>query len=292
MAHQRPEPSPAAGVVAEGLKPTDRAPLPLQFRELGEDAGKGGPVVILHGLFGSGRNWQSVAQRLATRRRVLMVDMRNHGDSPHSEVHDYPAMAGDVSELIRRLDLREVTVVGHSMGGKAAMWLALHHPGAVSCLVIVDVAPVSYPDHFGPLIDALLRLPVADLSSRNEANRLLEPAVADPSLREFLLQNLVRTGSGFRWRANLPALRANRHHVIGFPPLPAGARFAGPALFIRGACSDAMADAYVPTIKQYFPAATLATIDNAGHWPHAERPQAFYEALADFLLKSARAGAA
>ena len=247
-------------------------------------------MLILHGLFGSARNWQAVAQRLATRRRVLTVDLRNHGDSPHSGTHDYPAMAGDVLALIHRLHLQDVTVVGHSMGGKAAMWLALQQPQAISRLVVVDIAPVTYPDHFGKLIDALLQLPIAEISSRNEADRRLEAAIPDPALRQFLLQNLARTDNGFRWRPNLAALRANRHHVVGFPAPRPGARFPGPTLFIRGACSDAVMDAYIPTIQHYFPAATVATIDGTGHWPHAERPQAFFEVLSGFIVRSGRPG--
>jgi pimeloyl-ACP methyl ester carboxylesterase len=285
MSHQQPEPD-------SGAAPADgeSAPLALHFHEFGQKDAPGGPVLILHGLFGSARNWQSVGQRLAARRRVLTVDLRNHGDSPHSDVHDYPAMAGDILALIRSLDLRDVTLVGHSMGGKTAMWLALQQPELVARLVIVDIAPVTYPDHFGPLIDALLRLPIETISSRNEADRQLAPAIPEAGLRQFLLQNLVRTGRGFRWRANLVALRANRHHVIGFPAPRPGARFPGPALFIRGDCSDAVTEAYVPTLQRYFPAATLAIIDGTGHWPHAEKPQAFYQVLADFVLKSGRAG--
>lgn len=252
----------------------------LAYRE----SGAGPPLLVLHGLFGSGRNWHGIARVLAPRFRVLTVDLRNHGDSPHDPRMDYPAMAADVLELMNRLDLLSATVLGHSMGGKAAMLLALEHPRRVQRLVAVDIAPVDYGHHFHDLVDAMQSLPGATLASRRQADACLAGRIPDAPLRQFLLQSLVPTDGGFRWRINLSAIDAHMQAIVGFPALPEDLHYPGPALFIRGARSDSLAAEHEAAVRRRFPGARIETLPGAGHWPHAECPEEFLGRLQPFLL--------
>ncbi|RME34103.1 MAG: alpha/beta fold hydrolase, partial [Gammaproteobacteria bacterium] len=169
------------------------------------EQGEGRPLVILHGLFGSGRNWQRVARRLAEHYRVITPDLRNHGRSPHLPGMSYPEMAADLFELMERLDLPSTLLMGHSMGGKVAMTAALQQPEKVTALIVVDIAPVRYRHSFEPIFQALKSIPVEWIRSRQEAERLLAGYIDDSVLRAFLLQNLNRDESGFHWRINLDA---------------------------------------------------------------------------------------
>ncbi len=240
------------------------------------------PLLIAHGLFGSARNWSAVARRLAARRRVVAADMRNHGESPHAPRHDYPALAADLAQVAASLGGR-IDVLGHSMGGKAAMVLALTHPGAVRRLVVADIAPVAYAHTQMHNVDAMRTLDLAGVTTRAEADRRLAATVGDPALRAFLLQSLdLKAESGPRWRLNLDALAANMDAITGWPDL-AGCRFDGPALFLTGALSDYVRPEHRDTIRALFPAARFARIPGAGHWLHADRPDAFAETVAAFL---------
>ena len=233
--------------------------------------GEGEPLVIAHGLFGSGRNWGIVAKRLADERQVIAVDMRNHGDSPWSDDHSYSAMADDLAETAPQ----PVDIVGHSMGGKAAMVLALTRPGAVRRLVVVDIAPVAYGHSQIELIEAMR---AADLDgARRRAEVRLD--VEDPGVRAFLLQSLDMAER--RWRRNLDVLAARMDEIVGWPQIDG--QFDGPALFLRGGASDYVADKHLPDIERMFPAATVETVADAGHWLHAERPREFEAAIRRFL---------
>ncbi len=239
--------------------------------------GEGAPVALLHGLFGSARNLGQVHRALAARFRVIAIDLRNHGDSPHAATMDYPAMAADVRETLQAQDALPAGVMGHSMGGKVAMRLALHDPGVVSRLAVADIAPVPYPSHFGGYVEAMRAVP-RELS-RTEADAALAPAIDDPRIRGFLLHNW-RPGAG--WRIGLDAIgaclpRIEAWDTLGEPP------YAGPALFIAGAKSDYVLPAYRPAIRAQFPAAKFATIKDAGHWLHAEQPAAFIATLGAFF---------
>jgi pimeloyl-ACP methyl ester carboxylesterase len=240
------------------------------------------PLLIAHGLFGSARNWGTVARRLAQGRQVVVPDLRNHGASPRDPAHDYPALAADLAALCDAHGGR-MDVLGHSMGGKAAMALALMHPGRVGRLVVGDIAPVAYRHSHAPLIAALRGLDLAGIATRAEADRRLAAKVDDPALRAFLLQSLdLKAPGGAAWRLNLEALAANMETVLGWPDL-GDRRFAGPALFLAGARSGHVRPAHHPAIRASFPAAVLARLRGAGHWLHADRPEAFARTVAAFL---------
>jgi len=277
--------------------------------------GEGPPLAILHGLFGSGRNWAGIAQRLAAHHRVIALDLRNHGASPWADSMDYADMAEDVRASLRTLGHRRFALLGHSMGGKVAMVAALRHGDAVERLVVADIAPLAYPPRHLRLVRALRGLDLAGVSRRGEADARLEPAVPDPAERAFLVQNLVfdtprrtlppypvpnppphplpnpppqagegRVGaSAARWRLNLAAIEREMPALVRFPAMPPGTMFDGPALFVGGGRSDYLRPEHEPAIRRLFPNARIARIPNAGHWLHAEQPQAFLDLVGPFL---------
>lgn len=237
----------------------------------------GTPLIIAHGLFGSARNWGVIAKRLSDSRRVIAFDMRNHGASPWQDDHSYPALAEDLAQVIASIG-GPVDVLGHSMGGKAAMVAALS--GAdIRRLIVADIAPVIYGHTQQHLIDAMLAIPLDQLSSRAEAEQILSRHIKDPTVRSFLLQSLNLKDQS--WRLNLPALRACMEQIIGFPDV--SGQFTAPTLFLTGATSDYLRPEHRPTIKSLFPKARFAKIPNAGHWLHAEKPREFEAAVRVFL---------
>jgi esterase len=240
------------------------------------------PLVIAHGLFGSGRNWGVIARRLSQHREVVAVDMRNHGDSPWSDSHTYPDLAQDLAEVIGHLG-SPVDLLGHSMGGKAAMQLALTTGASlVRKLVIADIAPVAYTHDQSRHIHAMRALDLSGLTSRGEADRRLADHLDDPALRAFFLQSLdLKSEGGPRWRLNLDALEANMASIVGWPDTKG--RFDGPTLFLTGADSPYVEPEYREMIKTLFSAARFAKIPGAGHWLHAERPREFETAVEVFL---------
>ena len=239
------------------------------------------PALIVHGLFGSARNWNVIAKKLSATRPVLAVDMRNHGDSPQDAAHGYPEMAGDLAAVIEGAG-GEADVIGHSMGGKAAMQLALTRPDLVGRLVIADIAPVAYSHTQTPLIDAMAALPLDGLTSRRDADAALAPAVPDAGTRAFLLQSLdLRAEGGPRWKLNLPVLKAEMDRIIGWPGT--AGRFDGPTLVLSGGASSYVQPAHRPLFDALFPAARHVALPGVGHWLHAEAPAEFLAALAAFL---------
>lgn len=246
------------------------------------------PLLIVPGLFGSGRNWGVIAKHLSATRRVLALDMRNHGDSFWSDAHDYPAMAEDLAAVIEA-EGRACDLLGHSMGGKAVMMLALTHPGLVERIVVADMAPVRYRHGaaHGGLIAAMKALKIDDLTSRSEADRRLSETVPDAGTRAFLLQSLELREGPVRWKFNLDALQANLETILDWPePLPQGAHpFPGPALFLYGGASDYMRPEYQPAVRALFPQARFEAIAGAGHWLHAEKPRLVETAVAAFLTR-------
>ncbi len=239
----------------------------------------GSPVVILHGLLGSSSNWRSIARRLAEGHRVFCVDLPNHGDSPHVEDMSYPAMAGDVRAFLDAHGIASATVIGHSMGGKTAMRLALESPDRVDRLVVVDIAPtVSNHDHL-PVLDAMAGMDLSRVTRRADAERMLEASIPDAGMRMFLLQNLASSARGFAWRINLDAIRSSLPALLDFPVDPDVRPFDGATLFMRGALSDYVLDADQVVIRRLFPNARVVTIEDAGHWVHAEQPARFLAAL-------------
>ena len=242
----------------------------------------GVPVLIVHGLYGQGRNLGAIARRLAESRRVILVDQRNHGDSPRSERHDYDSMAGDLAEVIEAHG-GKVDLAGHSMGGKAAMVLALTRPELLRKLVVMDIAPVAYQHDQTQYAAAMQAIDLNGIDRRSEADRRLAEQLDDSRLRAFFLQSLDIKTDPARWKLNLPVLAREMSGIVGWPEgLPRGS-FGGPALFISGAQSDYVTRQREAEIRAYFPQARLVTLKDAGHWLHADQPEALSETLAVFL---------
>jgi esterase len=251
-----------------------------------EELGQGPPLIILHGLFGALDNWHTISRRLGERFRVFTVDQRNHGRSPHSPEMNYRVMAQDVLELMHRLHLSSASVLGHSMGGKTAMQFALLHPDQVDKLVVVDISPRSYSPRHGQIFAGLLSLELNNFRSRQEMEAALEPAIPDLTVRRFLLKSVGRTpAGGFYWKINLRDICENYGHLSNAVSAPAP--FNKPTLFIRGALSTYLRDSDISLIPQSFPQAEFQIIPQAGHWVHAEAPEAFLTAVLEFLVRPA-----
>lgn len=248
-----------------------------------QEHGSGRPVVILHGLFGAAGNWSSVARRLAQRFHVFALDLRNHGASPWAPSMRYTDMAEDVAEFLAAHGIEPAALIGHSMGGKAAMVLALSRPRSVERLVVVDIAPVPRSPVHAPLVAALRALDLRGITRRGEADAALRPGVPDPGMRAFLLQNLVPREGGFSWRLNLDAIAASMDDLAGFPDFPPGTNYPGPTLVVRGGRSGYVEEGDRAPFAGLFPAYRLVTIADAGHWVHAEQPEKFLELVLAFL---------
>lgn len=259
--------------------------LELAGRPFGPDDPSLPLTLVLHGLLGQGRNWQAIAKRLAHGRRVLAVDLRNHGQSPHDPCMTYAAMAGDLAALIAKAGGR-ASIIGHSMGGKAAMMLALTAPELVDRLVVIDIAPVTYRHReFATYLDAMARIDPGSLARRTDVDAALADVDPDPRIRAFLASNLDSTPGAMRWLPNLKALQAALDDILGFAP-PAGARFERPCLFLTGGKSAYVREEQRAAILELFPKATIETIPDAGHWVHADKPAEVIEAL-EAILPSA-----
>ncbi|SFP75875.1 alpha/beta fold hydrolase [Tranquillimonas alkanivorans] len=250
-------------------------PLPLATIEHPSD-GDAVPVLIAHGLFGSARNWGVIAKRLSDRGPVTAVDMRNHGDSPWADSHGYHEMAEDLAGMIDG----QCDVIGHSMGGKAAMALALLHPEKVRRLVVADIAPVAYGHTQMHLVDAMRVLDLSDVRLRSDADAKLAEVVETPGVRAFLLQSLDLKGKC--WKLNLDVLAAEMERIVGWP-VDIGDTFDGPAFFLSGENSDYVLPEHRDVIRDLFPKARFAKLSGAGHWLHAEKPREFEASVRAFL---------
>lgn len=245
--------------------------------------GEGPAVVILHGLFGSGRNWAGIARQLAETRRVYLLDARNHGESPWDGSMTYDEMAGDVAEFMDAEQLDRPVVLGHSMGGKTAMTLALSHGDRLGGLAVADIAPVAYGVRFDDFVGAMRGLDLSAFARRADADTLLAPAVPEPGVRAFLLHNLVAEDGGYRWRLNLDAIAANNRALARFDAAASERPYDGPNVFICGAASDYVLPEHEAEIRRLFPTAEIDRIAGAGHWLHADHPREFYDRLTAFL---------
>ncbi len=272
------------------MPPNRRLPeaVRLAFTRLGE----GPSLLFLHGFLGSSRNWKGIARGLADRFTCYLVDLRNHGASPWCEPMTYEAMAADVLRLMDEEGLEGAAVLGHSMGGKVAMTLALTACARLSALIVVDIAPVAYERQLEPLLDALLAIDPAHYRSRGEVGAALRETIPEDSLRGFLLQNLETTDAGLRWRSNLAVLRRWLPAITGFPEWLRGRSCDCPTLFLRGQRSDYVEDTYLPRIRAFFPKAQIVTIAGAGHWPQVEKPGETLQMLQAFLAEAVRDGRA
>lgn len=248
--------------------------------------GESGPLVAFcHGLFGQGKNWTTIAKSLAADHRVLLVDMPNHGRSDWHDRVDYLDMADEVATLFSADD--PVTLVGHSMGGKTAMVLALRHPELVERLCVVDIAPVDYHGRteFGAFIDAMQGLDLGALTQRSDADEALAGAVPNRTIRGFLLQNLRRHGDSWSWLPNLAVLGRDLAELGGWPAdqLDGVEPYAGRVLWVAGQTSPYVKDEYDASMDRWFPQNRKVTVKNAGHWVHSEQPEVFVEVLRRFL---------
>lgn len=250
--------------------------VPLNAQHVGVEDSSQGPWVILHGLLGSSRNWGSCAKKLGVAASVWLLDMRNHGASPHASPSTYAAMVEDVRCFLEVKGLHKVRLMGHSMGGKVAMAFACQCPESLERLVIVDIAPKAYAEvHYAKEFKAMATLPLSMLSSRKVAEAHMAPFVEDAAHLQFLLTNLVRNpAGGFCWQINLPALTAALPHLATNPLQPSD-RYLGPTLFIRGGRSHFIDVGDAALIKQYFPQSSIVTLSTAGHNPHVDSSDDF-----------------
>lgn len=254
--------------------------------------GQGQPIIIIHGLYGMSDNWLPFAKRVQSQYRVYLVDVRNHGSSPHTETHTYEDICSDILLFLKNHNIEKATLMGHSMGGKAAMLFALQNPERVSSLIIVDIAPVNYQSQMcdsqiynhSDIIKAMLKLEVGKIKNRTEAEVSLNQYVDDIRTTRFLLKNLVKTEEGYRWRLNLKTLQSFLTNIVaGFDSKNLEPVTLFPVLALKGSNSNFITYEGEKAICKYFPLAKIVTIKGAGHWLHAEKPDEFYETVNSFL---------
>ncbi|MBN2614013.1 MAG: alpha/beta fold hydrolase [Bacteroidales bacterium] len=265
----------------------------LFYRENGE----GCPLIILHGLYGSSDNWMSFARTLGNHFRVFLPDQRNHGQSPHSNIHAYEALSEDLAEFISEHKIERPVIIGHSMGGKTAMFLAASYPELIRALIVIDISPGAYPSASGSkpgilnhtdIIEILYNLPVENFSTREEAEAGLAKYIPYNRVRQFLLKNLTRGDTGgFQWKINIRALKENFHNIFAGLDIPGGLSGDYPVLFIKGALSEYITEKDVALIKELYPHAVIKNIEGAGHWVHAEKPGELMDAIMEFLRANA-----
>lgn len=260
----------------------------LSFSEFGTDnaALSKAPLVIIHGLFGSKRNWNAIGKRLGRTQPVYLVDLRNHGDSPWDEVHTYEALAADLATFIQTQITssgQTPVILGHSMGGKAAMMLALSYPELVERLIVVDIAPAQSGGTLIEYIQTMSEVPLAAYTKRSEVEEALAEEIPEPAIRSFLAHNIRIDDGRLSWQINLAALDDNFDAIMGFPDIADRQSYKGETLFIAGAKSDYIQSHHQAEIIRLFPKADLTMIEDAGHWVHAEAPGPFVEVVQAFL---------
>jgi esterase len=242
----------------------------------------GAPLVVLHGLYGNQANWSTHARQLAQDFAVYALDARNHGQSPWADSMLLEEMAADVAETMDSLGLASAHLLGHSMGGKTAMLLALRQPQRARSLIVVDIAPVAYAKGTDKVLNALAAVDLAHMQSRSEADAMLAQQIESSAVRAFLLTNLQRNDDGtFQWRINLPVIGQYFDALTGWPDVQAP--YIGPTLFIDGESSDYILPEHHVEMRRLFPHGTLKTVANAGHWVHSEKPEAVQRLVGNFL---------
>ncbi|MGA2613211.1 MAG: alpha/beta fold hydrolase [Spirochaetia bacterium] len=248
----------------------------LAFRDLG---GRGPSIAFLHGLFGSSQNWVGMGRRLSGLGRCLLVDLRNHGDSPHTAEHSLAACVQDIADWARTHAPGPLTLVGHSMGGLVAMGFAVAHPDRTRAIASLDIAPRPYPPEHEAEFRAL-HVDISRCRSRAELDSLLADVLPDPGVRQFILTNAVRDGRGFRWRLNVPALESS---TLSGDFAAVEGRYDGPALLVAGGKSRYVTRDDLPVMRRHFPAAVFETIPQADHWLHVSAPEVLADVLGSFL---------
>lgn len=251
----------------------------LKFKSFGS----GEPVIILHGLFGTLDNWQTMAKRLAENFTVFIIDQRNHGKSPHMDEISYPLMAEDLRIFMEDHWIYDAHIIGHSMGGKTAMQFALDNPDMVNKLLVVDIAPKAYVGNHQLIFEALFDVPLKTLKSRSEAAEILKAKMGDdPGTIQFLLKNLTRNKEGhYNWKMNLPVLFKDYENILA--EVKGEEKFEKETLFIKGGKSKYILSEDLTIIQNLFPAAQLKEVRKSGHWVHAEAPDELYELMYSFL---------
>lgn len=252
----------------------------LNFRTLGEGNGTT-PLIILHGVFGSSDNWQTVGKTLSEKHKIYLVDQRNHGHSPHSDIFDYQAMADDLIEFMDSESINKAHLIGHSMGGKTVMSVACLFPTRVQSLTVVDIAPKYYAPHHQNILAGFHSVKLDSINSRTEANSQMSKVISHPGIRQFLLKNLTRNGEHFAWKHNLPVIEKNIEEVG--KGLSQDCLFEKETLFIAGGQSGYIQSVDHADIKSHFPNSEIVTIDGAGHWVHAEKPKELIKVIERFL---------
>lgn len=240
-------------------------------------------IVLLHGLFGQVRNLGALARALSARYRVISIDLPGHGDSPHANRYTHATMAESVHRTLVALQLQHYMLLGHSLGGKVAMRLALAYPDAVRRLMVLDIAPVQYEPRHEQVFNALLQVEPEKLRSRSEADEVLARSLPEPAMRQFLLQNLRRSDNGYAWKCDLEGLRGSYAALSAAVEAGNGNPYARPALFLGGGRSDYLLPEHEPLLHALFPAARLEFLPNAGHWLHAEAPSKCAELALKFF---------
>lgn len=259
--------------------------------------GSGHPLIILHGLYGSGDNWLTIGKALAGINEIILVDQRNHGNSPRSDTMNYQVLASDLKELMDGLGIKQAAILGHSMGGKASMWFATENPGRVSRLIIADISPRSYLHDDGPsnhmeqhdeILEALKNVNLDSCKSIGEVDHQLESGIPAKRLRQFLLKNLQKSETGlYSWKINIHSISRNLQNLANGLDLKslAGQSFRQfPVLFIKGEKSPYILEPDIELIRQLFPLAQIITIKNTGHWLHAEEPEMFINIVKRFII--------
>lgn len=242
--------------------------------------GSGDPLIFIHGLFGSGGNWRSIAKHFSNDYQVISLDLRNHGRSPHSSQQNYNCMADDLLTLMDSCNLQNAHIIGHSIGGKVAMQFATKHPSRVEKLVVVDIATRAYADEHTHLIDAMLAIDLRQHSSRQGVDSALKAKIPNQMVRQFLLMNLHKTEAGFDWRINLTALKDNYIHLQA--AICESSQYQQPCLFVKGNNSDYIREEDKAQLLTHFTKAQFTSL-NTGHWIHAEDPKGFIEIVEQFL---------
>jgi pimeloyl-ACP methyl ester carboxylesterase len=265
----------------------------LFYREYG---GSGPKLVILHGLYGASDNWVSIARQLEKDYHIFLIDQRNHGQSPHSNIHDFESMANDLLDFFNTHNIKQAHLAGHSMGGKTAMRFALEYPDRINKLIVLDIAPKSYAsfsnyaqitNNHQLIIDSMLNVRFQEVNSRQDISKQLKDSLPDAKLQQFLLKNVERTKAGtYQWRLNLEVLKSTLDQILdGFSMLdPESNHSKIPAIFIRGEKSGYVMDEDSMIIRKFFKNSEVVDIPNAGHWLHAEQPELLIKTLAYFLL--------
>lgn len=249
----------------------------LHYRKIGE----GKPLFILHGLFGSSDNWQTLGKQFAENYTVYFVDQRNHGHSPHSDEFSYELMAADFHELVTDLGLTNINILGHSMGGKTAIQFAIHHADLIDKMIVADISHKGYPPHHDQILAGLKSIDLNEIKSRGAADRKLAEYVPEIGVRQFLLKNLYWVEKGqLGWRINIPVLSKEINRILELLPFDT---IETNTLYVRGGKSNYILESDYDMIHEKFPNCEIVTIEQSGHWLHAEAPEEFYQIVIDFI---------